>query len=194
MNKPIFTTRLRKMQIAIGVIGLIFFATADLLQGHQLSVGLRQLAGLTVSAIIILAGISNHLPWERKTVTGGLFLLYLGGILFMGLYPHAASVHRPGVLLGWGYSYGDVIINVLGFVPLGFLAMGLLAEMRRTGFWQSLGSVVAFCLCVSLAIELVQYFLPGRSSSMVDLLTNTLGALVGATLSAWEIGLESRHT
>ena len=54
------TTLLRKMQIAIGVIGLIFFATADLLQGHQLSVGLRQLAGLTVSAIIILAGISNH--------------------------------------------------------------------------------------------------------------------------------------
>ena len=188
------TTPLRKIQITIGVIGLIFFATADLLQGHKMSVGLRQLAGLTISAIIILAGISNHLPWERKTVTSVLFLLYLGGILFMGLYPQAASVHRPGVLLGWGYSYGDVIINVLGFVPLGFLAMGLLAEMRRTGFWQSLGSVVAFCLCVSLAIELVQYFLPGRSSSMVDLLTNTLGALVGATLSAWENSQESRHT
>ena len=72
-----------------------------------------------------------------------------------------------------------MIINVLGFVPLGFLAMGLLAAMRRTGFWQSLGSVVAFCLCVSLVIELVQYFLPGRSSSLVDVATNAGGALLG---------------
>jgi hypothetical protein len=187
------TTLLRKMHIAIGIIGLIFFACADLLQGHKLSFGLRQLAGLTVSAIIIVAGIANRLPWKKKVVTGGLFLLYLGGILFMGLYPHAASAHRSGILLGWGYNRGDVIINVLGFVPLGFLAMGLLTEMRRTGFWQSLGWVVAFCLCVSLSIELVQYFLPGRSSSLVDVLTNTLGALVGATLSAWEHGQDERQ-
>ena len=34
------------MHIAIGIIGLIFFATADLLQGHKLDFGLRQLAGL----------------------------------------------------------------------------------------------------------------------------------------------------
>ena len=187
------TTLLRKMHISIGVIGLVFFACADLLQGHRLSFGLRQFAGLTISAIIIVAGIADWLPWKRKTVTGVLFLLYLGGILFMGLYPHAAGVHRTSVLLGWGYSWGDVIINVLGFVPLGFLAMGLPAEMRRTGFWQSLGWVVAFCLCVSLCIEIVQYFLPGRSSSMVDVLTNTLGALVGATLCAWEHGQDERQ-
>ena len=190
MKKPAL---LRKMHISIGIIGLIFFACADLLQGHKLSFGLSQLAGLTISAIIIVAGISNRLPWKKKTVTGVLFLLYLGGILFMGLYPHAANVHRSNVLLGWGYSRGDIIINVLGFVPLGFLAMSLLAEIHRTGFWQSLGWVVAFCLCVSLSIEIVQYFLPGRSSSMVDLLTNTLGAFVGATLSAWEHGQYERQ-
>ena len=187
------TTLLRKMHISIGVIGLFFFATADLLQGHKFDFGLSQLAGLTVSAIIVVAGIAHRLPWKKKTVTGVLFLLYLGGILFMGLYPHAASAQRTSVLLGWDYNGGDVIINVLGFVPLGFLAMGLLAEMRRTGFWQSLGWVVAFCLCVSLSIELVQYFLPGRSSSMVDVLTNTLGAFVGATLSAWEHGQDERQ-
>jgi hypothetical protein len=187
------TTLLRKLHISIGIIGLIFFACADLLQGRKLSFGLSQFAGLTISAVIIVAGIADRLPWKQKTVTGVLFLLYLGGILFMGLYPHAASIHRSGVFLGWGYSPGDVVINVLGFVPLGFLAMGLLADMRRTGFWQSLRWVVLFCFSVSLSIEIVQYFLPGRSSSLVDLLTNTLGALVGATLSAWEHGQEERH-
>lgn len=187
------TTLLRKMHISIGIIGLIFFACIDLLKGHTLSFGLSQLAGLAISAVIIVAGIAHRLPWKKKTVTGVLFLLYLGGILFMGLYSHAASVHRSGVLLGWAYSRGDVIINVLGFIPLGFLAMSLLAEMRRTAFWQSLGWVVAFCLYVSLSIEIVQYFLPGRSSSMVDLLTNTLGALVGATLSAWEHGQDEQQ-
>ena len=50
------TALLRRMHISIGVIGLVFFACADLLQGHKLDFGLRQLAGLTISAILLVDG------------------------------------------------------------------------------------------------------------------------------------------
>ena len=62
------TTLLRKMHITIGIIGLIFFATADLLQGHKLSFGLRQLAGmvdLLTNTLGALVGATLN-AWENS--------------------------------------------------------------------------------------------------------------------------------
>lgn len=67
----------------------------------------------------------------------------------------------------------DLVVNVLGFVPLG----GLLAWRRgKRGVVYALLAAAA----LSLAIELLQPWIPGRSSSAVDLLTNVLGAALGA--------------
>jgi hypothetical protein len=76
--------------------------------------------------------------------------------------------------------WSDVLLNVAGFVPLGFFLtaylsrVGLLASTRMT--------TILLGLAISLTIEIAQYFLPTRNSSMTDLLTNTIGTAVGATL------------
>jgi VanZ family protein len=46
------------------------------------------------------------------------------------------------------------------------------------------GVIIAAALCfsVSLLIEIVQAWMPSRSSASLDLLLNTLGALIGAAL------------
>ena len=72
----------------------------------------------------------------------------------------------------------DILLNVAGFIPLGFLLAGYLKDK---GF-----SSVAFVLLsvaggfgISLLIEILQAFLPSRSSGIVDLITNTSGTMIG---------------
>ncbi len=76
----------------------------------------------------------------------------------------------------------DLIINVLAFIPLG--AAGVLALHPH---WRGLKAVllsVAWAVLLSATIEGLQTYLPGRISSNIDLLTNSLGAFLGATLVA----------
>jgi len=184
-------TVLRTIHLATGISGLIFFAAFDLLKGQAVDIGLMQVAGLCISAIIILAGIADWMPWQSKYTLGTLFLLYLVGILFMGLRPGAAHLHHPPVVLSLkSFAREDFVINVLGFVPLGFLTMGFLAETRSAGQGRDLAWTLAFCFAVSLSIELLQVYMPGRTSSMYDLIANAMGALLGGIL--WD--LEGRRT
>lgn len=87
---------------------------------------------------------------------------------FLSAYP----VH-PGDRLWIPY---DIASNVLGFVPLGFV----LAWKRRPA---SIAMALAFGFAFSLSIEIVQPFIPGRNSSIVDLASNSAGALLGALIS-----------
>lgn len=182
---------LRTIHLAAGISGLIFFACFDLLKGQAVHIGLMQVAGLSISAIVILAGIADRMPWQSKYTLGILFLFYLGGILFMGLRPGAAQLQHPQAVLSLKYfARKDFVINVLGFVPLGFLAMGFLTETRSAGEGRDLAWTLAFCFAVSLIIELLQVYLPGRTSSMYDLIANAVGALLGGILC----DLEGRRT
>ena len=81
--------------------------------------------------------------------------------------------------LTWSY-WSDVLVNVAGFVPFGFLF----------ALWFSLTPAISrprlmallFGFAISLTIESLQYFLPTRDSSMTDLLTNTIGTAAGVVL------------
>jgi VanZ like family len=76
----------------------------------------------------------------------------------------------------------DVALNVFGFIPLGavFFAWVLLlkASSRKTAG----GLVLAACFLLSLAIEIAQAWMPNRTSSLLDVALNTLGALIGIVL------------
>jgi glycopeptide antibiotics resistance protein len=79
-------------------------------------------------------------------------------------------------LAGGRWLPADVLRNVLGFMPLGIV----FCWRRRSAFlWLALAA--GFSL--SLSLELLQSVIPGRSSSMVDLLSNSVGALAGGLLT-----------
>lgn len=71
----------------------------------------------------------------------------------------------------------DVAINLLGFVPFGWLV----ARGRARPWLLALAAGFA----TSLFIETIQLWIPGRSSSAVDLACNALGSLVGGVLAGW---------
>lgn len=75
----------------------------------------------------------------------------------------------------------DIIINLLGFIPLGFF-LSMYMTHKNVTFRRSLLVSIAFGFTISFAIEFSQAFLSSRSSSMVDLLDNTLGTAIGACL------------
>jgi hypothetical protein len=85
------------------------------------------------------------------------------------------SYHHP--------DYPDIAVNILGFAPFGFCFF-LYRRSLRPGQWvaNALLAVLAGA-AVSLTIEIVQAWLPNRVSSIMDLLTNTTGTLLGVALA-----------
>mgnify|MGYP000542531213 CR=1 FL=1 len=78
--------------------------------------------------------------------------------------------------------YQDMVINLLGFIPMGFLLSALLWQVNYRHAKQRLLVAMIACGAISLGIELAQAWIPSRSSQMSDLLLNTLGAGAGVLL------------
>jgi hypothetical protein len=80
--------------------------------------------------------------------------------------------------------WSDIVLNVVGFIPVGIL----LTVLLRRGFHPIvvllLVLITAFGL--SLCIEMLQAYLPRRWSTFTDVATNSLGALLGGSI--WFIG------
>jgi len=85
---------------------------------------------------------------------------------------------------GWHY-WRNVAINVVGFIPLGFFFQAYFSAVGKIKRATRLTIVLGFL--VSLTIEVLQAFLPTRDSGVTDLITNTFGTALGATLCVWSI-------
>jgi len=72
----------------------------------------------------------------------------------------------------------DIAVNLAAYAPLGFLLS--IGWGARYGPGRGVLAAVSCAAGLSLALEAVQMFLPSRIASNVDLLTNSLGALMGA--------------
>jgi hypothetical protein len=79
----------------------------------------------------------------------------------------------------WSY-WSDVLLNIAGFVPFGFLFTAYFAFALQSSRPRLSAALFGFAL--SLTIECVQYWLPTRSSSLTDVITNTAGSALGAWL------------
>lgn len=77
----------------------------------------------------------------------------------------------------------DIIINLAGFIPLGFILSAALIEFSRTSEKHVVIMTVVLCFFLSMTIEIVQAWIPSRSSELHDLMLNTSGGLLGALIS-----------
>jgi VanZ family protein len=114
-----------------------------------------------------------------------LALAYLLIIVYASLQPFRGWRFPPDDILhfltaSWPryITLDDVLINLIAYVPLGFLlALGL---KTRLGALAAVMLATLLAAMLSLVMESVQMFLPARIVSNIDLLTNSAGALFGA--------------
>src|SRR5262249_36253053 len=83
----------------------------------------------------------------------------------------AASFNRPVPAF-------DVFVNVLGYMPLGFLAV--LAAYPRLRGASGFAFGAACSVLLSFVLESLQVYLPTRTASNLDLIANTAGGVAGA--------------
>ena len=96
--------------------------------------------------------------------------------------PHKALLASPikEFQASWLYVK-DVLLNIGGFVPLGFVFCLYFASTYSRGKAALLAILAAGTL--SFTIEVLQAFIPRRVSGTTDIITNALGAAIGAGLA-----------
>ncbi len=129
---------------------------------------------------------------RHRSSAAPLAWLYAALIAYASLYPFN-DWRMPGVsplaflVLGWPHwwTWFDLVINVIGYVPFGALVFGALV---RSGVRMRPALLIACAtgIGLSLAMEFLQNFLPQRVASNVDLATNAVGTCVGALLG-WSV-------
>jgi hypothetical protein len=82
------------------------------------------------------------------------------------------------------HDFQDILLNGLGFMPLGFLWFRWAERTFGWGRGSALWTAAACGFLISLVIETTQGFIPSRDSSPRDVVCNTLGALLGAAAAA----------
>lgn len=132
---------------------------------------------------------------RRQSSATWLLLAHAGLVVYASLYPFWPWRWPPGMGVPWLFSLHwpgrfyafDVEANLLGYIPLGLLGF---ASAMRSG-WGLRGGLLLGLLpgpLLSLLMETLQFFLPGRVPSLSDWALNsagsTLGAVLGLMLSA----------
>jgi VanZ family protein len=106
-------------------------------------------------------------------------------VIYASCFPFSGW-HDNG-LLPWSYlgepmphywTGFDLAVNVIGYVPLGALAV--LAMYPRLRGTQAVAAASMAGIALALLLESVQSYLPSRVPSNLDLLTNGSGMLIGA--------------
>lgn len=111
-----------------------------------------------------------------------LFISYVSLSPFSGWQELGLSFHDVLTApLHHTYTWFDAVINGLAYVPFGLL-LGLIFRAWM-GIVGSMLLATLGGLLFSGAMEFSQMYLPSRTSSNMDMLTNTVGALGGALLA-----------
>lgn len=126
-----------------------------------------------------------------------LFLAYALLVVYATLYPLSgwrdSGVSAFAYLLAAKPRYVtgfDVSVNVLGYVPYGWLLV--LALHPRAKGVAAFAIAIATGTCLALLLEAGQTFLPSRFASNIDVACNVsgvaLGALLGTRSAGWLLG------
>jgi VanZ family protein len=122
---------------------------------------------------------SLDLRWAA--ITAALVIVIVWGSLYPFTFYNrgtfAAGLHF--LIRTWRYlpDRGDVISNILLYLPLGYFAV---PAMRRMPFAASVAIATVFGTLLSASMELTQFWDLGRAPAVSDLYSNALGTLLGA--------------
>ena len=134
----------------------------------------KSLAGLA-DAIAVYSFSENTGTVVHNSINSATSLL-IPGRFFV---PHKQFLEAPWDEFHPSWSYWkSFIVNVVGFIPFGLIFYALFDSQSDIG--QPMFATIALGFAVSLTIEVLQGFLPTRSSGTTDLFTNTFGTAVGA--------------
>jgi VanZ family protein len=104
-----------------------------------------------------------------------LLSLWLPVVLYAGLIFLLSSLEHPPPLTEQ-IRFGDKMAHALGYGVFGFL---LLRGLKRSGAPWPLFLAWGIATLYGVSDELHQYFVPGRDADLLDLLADSVGALVG---------------
>jgi VanZ family protein len=92
------------------------------------------------------------------------------------LVPHKPLLLMPWKDIRWNRnSLEDIAINVCGFIPLGgFFCAYLSLKSKRAMLFTILAGTA-----LSLIVEILQVYLPSRTSSLTDVTMNSVGVVLG---------------
>jgi VanZ family protein len=133
-------------------------------------------------------------PFIRSSkLVGYLTITYLVLVVYTSLHPFSqwrapAQEVRVFLTAPWPtyFTWTDLALNVLAYVPVGaLLSLVLMSYVRpaAAAFYATLSAI-----CLSLSIEVAQVFLPGRIPANADLLCNAIGSFAGAALASFVAG------
>ncbi|HET8654070.1 MAG TPA: VanZ family protein [Longimicrobiaceae bacterium] len=125
----------------------------------------------------------------RARLSAAVLVYCVGVILFITLVPFRFEDSPTRAVLFTG-ELRDVVANLALFLPIGFLY-----PLSRPGPARRRAVEVVLLSCVlSMTIETAQLFEHERYSSVLDVLTNTVGAAAGAAALEWVRARLARST
>ena len=118
---------------------------------------------------------------------GAATAVALIAVLVCTLWPFTYAASSPATVanpfsIAIGPELGpDILENTLLFLPLGF-ALARYLEHGRRRCWVDMTAVLGASLALSYTIEVLQGYLPGRVTSLTDVLANGAGGCLGFLL------------
>jgi glycopeptide antibiotics resistance protein len=119
-----------------------------------------------------------------------ILILSVLGICYLTLFPFVIRISAARLFQKTAFLLGssakkphsiDFFLNVLLFIPFGF---GLSAQARKRGATKWIAFLIALGIgaATCYTVEFLQYFIPTRDSGWDDVISNTLGSVVGFIL------------
>ena len=119
-----------------------------------------------------------------------LFLLL--ALLWASVIYYLSS--QPGIDVPALFPGQDKLFHLMAFGLLGFLAMGAVKPVKkRFKLWQAL-LVIALVSLYGLLDETHQYFVPGRTTELYDVIADTVGGLLGVWTMYYLVRVLSRRS
>ena len=93
--------------------------------------------------------------------------------------------HQPSLPTPMLFAFQDKLFHATAYGILGFLLLGAHTASAQGYTSAQVKVSVLIASLYGISDEFHQYFVPGRSSEVLDWVADTIGALIAASLLAW---------